>query len=129
MRPREAVASLEVQGPCLGYCVFSEKHLKTKKKKPPLRDRGDAGGPNHEDPASGEHPSGSLRYNGVPGLMPVGAYGSPTVCVSVRLDRRSQGSDRRRFFHALRSKRLSQQEGDVGDGENPKKMLKKRSHL
>ncbi|KAM7157418.1 evC complex member EVC isoform 2-T2 [Molossus nigricans] len=65
----------------------SEKPLKTKRKKPPLRDRGDAGGPNHEDPASGEHPSGSL------------------------------------------SKRLSQQEGDVGDGENPKKMLKKRSQL
>ena len=29
----------------------------------------------------------------------------------------------------LSSKRLSQQESEVGDGENSKKMLKRRSHL
>ncbi|XP_054438204.1 evC complex member EVC [Pteronotus mesoamericanus] len=65
----------------------SEKPLRTKRKKPPLQERGDPGGPNNDDPASGEHPPGSL------------------------------------------SKRLSQQDSDVGDGENPKKMLKRRSNL
>lgn len=65
----------------------SEKPLRTKKKKPPVRDRGDPGGPSNDDPASGEHPSGPL------------------------------------------SKRLSPQESDAGDGENPKKLLKKSSNL
>lgn len=64
-----------------------EKPLRTKRKKALLRERGDAGGPNDEDPTSGGHPSGSL------------------------------------------SKRLSQQESEAGDGENSKKMLKKRSNL
>ncbi|KAM5285875.1 evC complex member EVC isoform 2-T2 [Hipposideros larvatus] len=64
-----------------------EKPLRTKRKKALLRERGDAGGPNDDDPASGGHPSGSL------------------------------------------SKRLSQQESEAGDGENSKKMLKKRSNL
>lgn len=40
-----------------------------------------------------------------------------------------QSSDRLHFFHVLSSKRLSQQESDAGDGENSKKMLKKRSNL
>ncbi|KAF6371684.1 EvC ciliary complex subunit 1 [Rhinolophus ferrumequinum] len=65
----------------------SEKSLRTKRKKAPLRERGDPGGPHDDDPASGGHHSGSL------------------------------------------SKRLSQQESDAGDGENSKKMLKKRSNL
>ncbi|XP_032961436.1 evC complex member EVC isoform X1 [Rhinolophus ferrumequinum] len=66
----------------------SEKSLRTKRKKAPLRERGDPGGPHDDDPASGGHHSGSLS-----------------------------------------SKRLSQQESDAGDGENSKKMLKKRSNL
>ncbi|XP_070469385.1 evC complex member EVC isoform X1 [Equus przewalskii] len=66
---------------------LAEKPVRTKRKKPPPRDRGDPGGPTDDDPASGGHPSGSL------------------------------------------SKRLSQQESEVGDGDNSKKMLKKRSHL
>ncbi|XP_072802555.1 evC complex member EVC isoform X2 [Vicugna pacos] len=66
---------------------LSEKPLKTKRRKPASRERGDAGGPKDEDPAcTGPH-SGSL------------------------------------------SKRLSQQESAVGDGENSKKMLKRRSNL
>ncbi|XP_073093966.1 evC complex member EVC isoform X4 [Manis javanica] len=64
--------------------LFSEKPLRTKRKKPPPREKG---GPSDETPASGSQPSGSL------------------------------------------SKRLSQQEGGTGDGENSKKMLKKRSNL
>ncbi|XP_012518304.1 PREDICTED: ellis-van Creveld syndrome protein [Propithecus coquereli] len=64
-----------------------EKLLRTKRKKPLSRERADPGVPNDEDPASGDHTSGSL------------------------------------------SKRLSQQESDVGDGENSKKTLKRRSNL
>ncbi|XP_073093968.1 evC complex member EVC isoform X6 [Manis javanica] len=64
---------------------LSEKPLRTKRKKPPPREKG---GPSDETPASGSQPSGSLS-----------------------------------------SKRLSQQEGGTGDGENSKKMLKKRSNL
>ncbi|ELK28131.1 Ellis-van Creveld syndrome protein [Myotis davidii] len=64
-----------------------EKPLRTKRKKPALRDRGDLGGPSNEEPASGEHPSGSL------------------------------------------SPRPSQQEGDAGAGEDPRKLLKRRSNL
>ncbi|XP_061048069.1 evC complex member EVC isoform X4 [Eubalaena glacialis] len=67
---------------------LSEKPLRTKRKKPAPRDRGDFGGPKDDDPASGGPPSGSLS-----------------------------------------SKRLSQQESEVGDGENSKKMLKRRSNL
>ncbi|XP_036708430.1 ellis-van Creveld syndrome protein isoform X3 [Balaenoptera musculus] len=67
---------------------LSEKPLRTKRKKPAPRDRGDFGGPKDDDPASGGPPSGSLS-----------------------------------------SKRLSQQESGVGDGENSKKMLKRRSNL
>uniref|UniRef100_A0A8C6B6N3 EvC ciliary complex subunit 1 n=1 Tax=Monodon monoceros TaxID=40151 RepID=A0A8C6B6N3_MONMO len=67
---------------------LSEKPLRTKRKKPAPRDRGDFGGPKDDDPASGGPPSGS---------------------------------------HS--SKRLSQQESEVGDGENSKKMLKRRSNL
>ncbi|XP_058923434.1 evC complex member EVC isoform X2 [Kogia breviceps] len=66
---------------------LSEKPLRTKRKKPAPRDRGDFGGPKEDDLASGGPPSGSL------------------------------------------SKRLSQQESEVGDGENSKKMLKRRSNL
>lgn len=66
---------------------LSEKSLRTKRKKAPLRERGDPGGPHDDDPASGGHHSGSL------------------------------------------SKRLSQQDSHAGDGENSKKMLKKRSNL
>ncbi|KAM9742378.1 evC complex member EVC isoform 1-T1 [Dama dama] len=68
--------------------VLSEKPLRTKRKKPAPRERGDMGGPKDDDPASGGPMSGSLS-----------------------------------------SKRLSQQESEVGDGENSKKMLKRRSHL
>ncbi|XP_024907603.1 ellis-van Creveld syndrome protein [Pteropus alecto] len=67
---------------------LSEKSLRTKRKKPPVRDRGDPGGPNNDDSASRGHPSGPLS-----------------------------------------GKRLSQQGSEAGDGENPKKMLKKRSNL
>lgn len=67
---------------------LSEKSLRTKRKKPPVRDRGDPGGPNDDDSASRGHPSGPLS-----------------------------------------GKRLSQQGSEAGDGENPKKMLKKRSNL
>ncbi|XP_059960281.1 evC complex member EVC isoform X5 [Mesoplodon densirostris] len=67
---------------------LSEKPLRTKRKKPAPRDRGDFGGPKDDDPASGGPPSGSLS-----------------------------------------SKRLSQQESEVGDSENSKKMLKRRSNL
>ncbi|XP_058923437.1 evC complex member EVC isoform X6 [Kogia breviceps] len=67
---------------------LSEKPLRTKRKKPAPRDRGDFGGPKEDDLASGGPPSGSLS-----------------------------------------SKRLSQQESEVGDGENSKKMLKRRSNL
>ncbi|XP_073661136.1 evC complex member EVC isoform X4 [Tursiops truncatus] len=67
---------------------LSEKPLRTKRKKPAPRDRGDFGGPKDDDPASGGAPPGSLS-----------------------------------------SKRLSQQESEVGDGENSKKMLKRRSNL
>ncbi|XP_060004512.1 evC complex member EVC isoform X3 [Lagenorhynchus albirostris] len=67
---------------------LSEKPLRTKRKKPAPRDRGDFGGPKDDDPASGGPPPGSLS-----------------------------------------SKRLSQQESEVGDGENSKKMLKRRSNL
>ncbi|XP_058157204.1 evC complex member EVC [Dasypus novemcinctus] len=66
---------------------LSEKPLRAKRKKPPPRERGDPGGPNDDDPASGGHTSGPL------------------------------------------SKRLSQPENEAGDGENPRKMLKKRSSL
>ncbi|XP_037685304.1 ellis-van Creveld syndrome protein isoform X2 [Choloepus didactylus] len=66
---------------------LSEKPLRTKRKKPPPRERGDPGGPNDEDPASGGHTLGSL------------------------------------------SKRPSQPESEVGEGESSKKMLKKRSNL
>ncbi|XP_043303655.1 ellis-van Creveld syndrome protein isoform X2 [Cervus canadensis] len=66
---------------------LSEKPLRTKRKKPAPRERGDTGGPKDDDPASGGPTSGPL------------------------------------------SKRLSQQESEVGDGENSKKMLKRRSHL
>ncbi|XP_066134859.1 evC complex member EVC isoform X4 [Saccopteryx bilineata] len=64
-----------------------EKPLRTKRKKPPLRERGDPGGPSNDDPVAGEHPSASL------------------------------------------SRRPSQQDSDVGDGENSKRLLRKRSHL
>uniref|UniRef100_A0A8C6E127 EvC ciliary complex subunit 1 n=1 Tax=Moschus moschiferus TaxID=68415 RepID=A0A8C6E127_MOSMO len=68
-------------------CGLSEKPLRTKRKKPAPRERGDPGGPKDDDPALGGPASGSL------------------------------------------SKRLSQQESEVGDGENSKKILKRRSHL
>ncbi|XP_031293454.2 evC complex member EVC isoform X1 [Camelus dromedarius] len=67
---------------------LSEKPLKTKRRKPASRERGDTGGPKDEDPACTGPCSGSLS-----------------------------------------SKRLSQQESAVGDGENSKKMLKRRSNL
>ncbi|XP_036901960.1 ellis-van Creveld syndrome protein isoform X1 [Sturnira hondurensis] len=38
----------------------SKKPMRTKRKKPPLRQRGDPGGPSNNDPAFGEHPSTSL---------------------------------------------------------------------
>ncbi|KAM5337102.1 evC complex member EVC isoform 2-T2 [Glossophaga mutica] len=38
----------------------SKKPVRTKRKKPPLRERGDPRGPSNDDPASGEHPSASL---------------------------------------------------------------------
>ncbi|XP_065770510.1 evC complex member EVC isoform X2 [Muntiacus reevesi] len=66
---------------------LSEKPLRTKRKKPAPRERGDTGGPKDDEPASGGPTSGPL------------------------------------------SKRLSQQESEVGDCENSKKMLKRRSHL
>ncbi|XP_074206672.1 evC complex member EVC isoform X11 [Camelus bactrianus] len=66
---------------------LSEKPLKTKRRKPASRERGDTGGPKDEDPACTGPCLGSL------------------------------------------SKRLSQQESAVGDGENSKKMLKRRSNL
>lgn len=52
----------------------AEKPVRTRKKKPPPREKGDPGGPTDDDPALGSHPSGSLRYNGDPGVLPVGAY-------------------------------------------------------
>ncbi|XP_074206668.1 evC complex member EVC isoform X10 [Camelus bactrianus] len=67
---------------------LSEKPLKTKRRKPASRERGDTGGPKDEDPACTGPCLGSLS-----------------------------------------SKRLSQQESAVGDGENSKKMLKRRSNL
>ncbi|KAB0354440.1 hypothetical protein FD755_022978 [Muntiacus reevesi] len=67
---------------------LSEKPLRTKRKKPAPRERGDTGGPKDDEPASGGPTSGPLS-----------------------------------------SKRLSQQESEVGDCENSKKMLKRRSHL
>lgn len=42
----------------------AEKPLRTKRKKPAPRDRGDFGGPKDDDPASGAPPPGSLRYTG-----------------------------------------------------------------
>lgn len=36
-------------------------------------------GPTDDDPASGGHPSGSLRYSGGPSVLPVDAYGPPKV--------------------------------------------------
>ncbi|XP_032488529.1 ellis-van Creveld syndrome protein isoform X6 [Phocoena sinus] len=66
---------------------LSEKPLRTKRKKPAPRDRGDFGGPKDDDPASGGPP---LRIT--------------------------------------QQQRLSQQESEVGDGENSKKMLKRRSN-
>ncbi|XP_068831320.1 evC complex member EVC isoform X3 [Capricornis sumatraensis] len=68
--------------------LSAEKPLRTKRKKPAPRERGDTGGPQDDDPALGGPTSGSLS-----------------------------------------SKRLSQQESEVGDGENSKKMLKRRNHL
>ncbi|XP_036083380.1 ellis-van Creveld syndrome protein isoform X6 [Rousettus aegyptiacus] len=67
---------------------LSEKSLRTKRKKPPIRDRGDPEGPNDDDSASRGQPSGPLS-----------------------------------------GKRLSQQGSEAGDGENSKKMLKRRSNL
>ncbi|XP_057562214.1 evC complex member EVC isoform X2 [Hippopotamus amphibius kiboko] len=66
---------------------LSEKPLRTKRRKPAPRERGDLGGPKDDDPASGGPPSGLL------------------------------------------SKSLSQPESEVGDGENSKKMLKRRSNV
>ncbi|XP_047654482.1 evC complex member EVC isoform X2 [Phacochoerus africanus] len=66
---------------------LSDKPLRTKRRKPAPRERGDPGGPKDDDPASGGPPSGLL------------------------------------------SKRLSQQESDLGDGDNSKKMLKRSSNL
>ncbi|XP_062964270.1 evC complex member EVC isoform X2 [Cynocephalus volans] len=37
-----------------------EKPLRTKRKKPPPQERGDPGEPRHDDPASGDHTSGSI---------------------------------------------------------------------
>uniref|UniRef100_G1P5N1 EvC ciliary complex subunit 1 n=1 Tax=Myotis lucifugus TaxID=59463 RepID=G1P5N1_MYOLU len=82
--------------------VIPQKPLRTKRKKPALRDRGDLGGPSNDEPASGEHPSGSLR---------------------------STSALTRPLFHASRSPRPSQQEGDAGAGEDPRKLLKRRSNL
>ncbi|XP_057562217.1 evC complex member EVC isoform X4 [Hippopotamus amphibius kiboko] len=67
---------------------LSEKPLRTKRRKPAPRERGDLGGPKDDDPASGGPPSGLLS-----------------------------------------SKSLSQPESEVGDGENSKKMLKRRSNV
>ncbi|XP_072593899.1 evC complex member EVC isoform X2 [Vulpes vulpes] len=39
----------------------SEKPVRTRRKKPPPREKGDSGEPTDDDPASGAHPSGSLR--------------------------------------------------------------------
>eukprot|EP00071_Canis_lupus_P005023 XP_005618641.1 ellis-van Creveld syndrome protein isoform X2 [Canis lupus familiaris] len=39
----------------------SEKPVRTRRKKPPPREKGDPGEPTDDDPASGAHPSGSLR--------------------------------------------------------------------
>lgn len=64
-----------------------EKPLRTKRKKPALRDRGDPGVPSNDEPASGEHPSGPL------------------------------------------SQRPGQRESDAGAGEDPRKLLKRRSNL
>ncbi|XP_041608591.1 ellis-van Creveld syndrome protein isoform X1 [Vulpes lagopus] len=38
----------------------SEKPVRTRRKKPPPREKGDSGEPTDDDPASGAHPSGSL---------------------------------------------------------------------
>ena len=43
---------------------LSEKPLRTKRKKPAPRERGDMGGPKDDDPASGGPMSGPLRYDG-----------------------------------------------------------------
>ena len=42
----------------------AEKPLRTKRKKPAPRERGDTGGPKDDDPASGGPMSGPLRYDG-----------------------------------------------------------------
>ncbi|XP_053421901.1 evC complex member EVC isoform X1 [Nycticebus coucang] len=68
--------------------LLPEKPPRTKRKKPPPRERGDPGVPQDEDPVSRDHTSGSLS-----------------------------------------SKRPSQQEGEAGNGENSKKMLKRRNNL
>lgn len=81
VRPRKAVTCLRSPSQCRCSRVFTEKSLRTKRKKPPVRDRGDPGGPNDDDSASRGHPSGPLRYGRVPGLWPVDAYRPPTVCV------------------------------------------------
>uniref|UniRef100_A0A8C3YLQ6 EvC ciliary complex subunit 1 n=1 Tax=Catagonus wagneri TaxID=51154 RepID=A0A8C3YLQ6_9CETA len=67
---------------------LADKPLRTKRRKPAPRERGDPRGPKDDDPALGGPPSGLLS-----------------------------------------SKRLSQQEGDIGDGDHSKKMLKRRSDL
>ncbi|ELV13230.1 Ellis-van Creveld syndrome protein, partial [Tupaia chinensis] len=84
-----------------------EKPLRTKRKKPPPQERGDPGTPNEDDPVSGDHNSGSPSRSG---------------------RARRQRSNWLRLFHVLSTKRLSQQESEVGDGENSK-MLKKRGNL
>lgn len=56
------------------YASPAEKPVRTRRKKPPPREKGDPGEPTDDDPASGAHPSGSLRYSGAPGVLPVDAY-------------------------------------------------------
>ncbi|XP_012579501.1 PREDICTED: ellis-van Creveld syndrome protein [Condylura cristata] len=55
-----SVARSELDLPARVNLCFAEKSLRTKRKKPPPRERGDPTGPDDEDPAAGPQPSGSL---------------------------------------------------------------------
>lgn len=61
-----------------------------------------------------------------PRLSAPDARGPPTVCVGLA---RRTSALMRPLFHASRSPRPSQQEGDAGAGEDPRKLLKRRSNL
>lgn len=83
VRLRKAVTYLKSPSQCRHSRVFTEKSLRTKRKKPPVRDRGDPEGPNDDDSASRGQPSGPLRYGRVPGLRLWKLISHYCVCVCV----------------------------------------------